>query len=159
MGDRKVWTCALTFVAALALGCFVLLNLWGAIDVIRLGWCASSWTECSVMMDVPLHAGACAVLAGLASLPTLVMFRSRLSPLPATKLLSLALVCSVLLLLVYPATLEVRSAIASRYFPYVTVIRFGATGFFMVWTALSLVVISLAVSAALPWLQKVRPDG
>ena len=156
MAVRTIGTSPLAFVAALVLSCFAFLTIWGALDILRLGWCSDGWAECSPLLAVPAHALTCALLAGLASLPIVFAFRARLNAASAAKRISLAIACGILLVLVYPAALAIRSTIGTRFFPYETAIRFGPTGFFVVWTVLCLLVTSIVVSGAGFWLVKVN---
>ena len=152
MAESVMRTRIVLFLLVLVMSCFVLIAAWGTIDMYRAGWCAGSLIDCDALPNVLLEAGACALLAGCAAIPTTLTSRNKIAGYPSSTLLSLAVSCAVLAVFVYPLALKIRSLISDRYFPYVTAIRFGSTGFFIVWTLLNLVVITIVIAVACRWL-------
>ena len=152
MAESVMRTRIVLFLLVLVMSCFVLIAAWGTIDMYRAGWCGGSLIDCDALPKVVLEAGACALLAGFAAIPMILTSRSKIAAYPWSTLLSLALSCAVLAVFVYPVALEIRSLISDRYFPYVTAIRFGSTGFYLVWTVLNLIVITIVIAVASRWL-------
>ena len=127
-------------VGALLPTLFVLLAAWGLFDVNRLGWCETGLLSCPQALDVVVHALECAFVASGAALLCLWGFRKRWMSQRPVILVVMGVVIAGLLVAAFPVTLEVRSAIATQFFPYVTALRFGPVGFFIVWGAVSLLV-------------------
>ena len=126
---------------------FLALSGWGLLDISRLGWCAGGLLSCDQARDALEHAGACALISAAIALLAVVMTHGR--QLQSAKFsIFLGLICSALLVMAYPASQSLRSAVAAQYFPYNTAIRFGPLGFYGVWTVVNGVAFTLIFAGA-----------
>jgi hypothetical protein len=73
-------------------------------------------------------------------------FRRKLASRGTQLLLAMAITYGIALVLVFPFILDLREILASRFVPYVTSLRFGDTGFLIIWSVVSLAIAVLLIA-------------
>ena len=127
---------------------FVFHTLWGLADAYRLDLCETSIWSCNLVLEIVIYCfGGALISAGTAFL-CVWMFRNKLMFRDSTSVSRMAFLCAVLLVGLYPYVLDLREAIAVRFFPYVIAFRFYLPGFVVVWGTLSLLVCAAVMGIA-----------
>jgi hypothetical protein len=126
---------------------FVLLSLWGLFDISRLGWCDGRLLSCPQAREVAGHSFACAFVSALTAMIAALVLQERALQ-SAKSAVFLGLAIAALLVISYPLSLNLRSAVAAQYFPYNTAIRFGPLGFYSAWITVNIIVVVVVFCAA-----------
>jgi hypothetical protein len=126
---------------------FLALSGWGLFDVARLGWCNGGLVSCAQAQDAVGHAFGCALVGAAIAFLAAILTKGR-DLRSARHSLLVGLASAALLVVGYPITQSIRSALATQYFPYNTAFRFGPLGFYSVWIIVSILALVIALAGA-----------
>lgn len=135
-------------VGTILLSLFALTAVLGLVTVYENEWCPPG-VFCTEAWKVLRAANECAAIASVAAAGCALIVRTRLSKIRTSVLIMIALVISTILFFTFPIALEIRSILATQFFPYVISIRFGIIGMFIVWGTFSAVVCAAVMAAVL----------
>ena len=135
-------------VGTILLTLFLSTSAFGLIFVYEYEWCQSG-ELCAEAWKMLRAAMECALVASVAAAICVWVVRLRLARMRTSALIAIGLTSAALLFGTFHIALEIRSTLASHFFPYVTSIRFGFLGISIVWGTFSVSVCAAVIAVVL----------